>query len=68
MAEVKLKSKTHIGSGNYEWVYDCFCGIPAPLKEIKFTASGNQSQADQLALLECEDACSKSKNSSDKNI
>jgi hypothetical protein len=34
MATLTLKNKKHLGSGNFEYTFECFCS-PKPLKEIK---------------------------------
>lgn len=56
MAKITLKSKKHLGSGNFEYTFECFCS-PKPLKEIKVT-SGNDNEAKQLAQMECDEYCS----------
>lgn len=58
MATLTLKSKTHLGSGNFEYTYECFCS-PRPVKEIKVT-SGNDNEAKALAQLECDEYCARS--------
>jgi hypothetical protein len=57
MTQIKLKQKKHLGSGIFEYTYECFCG-PKPLKDIIVT-SGNDNEAKQSALEECDDYCSK---------
>jgi len=61
MGTITLKSKTHIGSGNFEYVYECFCGIPRPTSEIK-VVSGNDNQARQMAQNECDEHCDQENN------
>ena len=55
MATLNLRSKKHIGSGNFEYAYACFCS-PKPLKQITVTA-GNDDEAKQLAQQECDEYC-----------
>lgn len=55
MAKITLKDKKHIGSGNFEYTYECFCS-PKPVKEIKVT-SGNDNEAQTLAESECDEYC-----------
>lgn len=56
MGEIKFISKKHIGSGNFEYTYQCTC-VPSVLKTIKVT-SGNDNQAKILAQEECNEYCS----------
>jgi hypothetical protein len=55
MATITLKTKKHLGSGNFECTFECFCS-PRPLKEIKVT-SGNDNEAQALAQMECDQYC-----------
>jgi hypothetical protein len=55
IATVTLKNKKHLGSGNFEYTFECFCS-PKPLKEIKVT-SGNDNEAQALAQIECDQYC-----------
>jgi hypothetical protein len=55
LGKLIFKKKTHLGSGNFEYTYDCFCS-PRPLKEIKVTA-GNDNEAEQLAQPDCDEYC-----------
>lgn len=54
--KTEFKSRKHLGSGNYEWTYSCAC-TDTDSHEITFVASGNRSQADQLADIACEEKC-----------
>lgn len=58
MGELKFISKKHLGSGNFEWTYECTC-VPRPVKKIK-VASGNELEAKQLAEQECDEYCNTS--------
>jgi len=55
MGTLTLKQKTHLGSGNFEYTYECFCS-PKPLKDI-VVVSGNDNEAQQLAQGECDEYC-----------
>jgi hypothetical protein len=55
MGTLTLKNKKHLGSGNFEYTFECFCS-PKPLREIKVT-SGNDNEAQALAQLECDQYC-----------
>lgn len=55
MGEIKLKSKRNIGAGNVEYTYECFC-VPRSVKTIIVT-SGNQTEAQNLAQMECDEYC-----------
>ena len=46
------KDKKHLGSGNFEYTFEC-TKTDGTKKTIKVT-SGNDNQAKQLAELECE--------------
>lgn len=56
MEQLKLKSKRHVGSGNFEYTYQCFCD-PKPLKDIVVTY-GNSDEAEQDAQMQCDAYCS----------
>lgn len=55
VGKLTLKSKKHLGSGNFEYTYECFCS-PRPVKVIKVT-SGNDNEAEKLAQQECDEFC-----------
>jgi len=58
MGFLTLKSKKHLGTGNFEYTYECFCS-PKPVKDIVVVA-GNDSEARMLAQLDCDDYCQSS--------
>jgi hypothetical protein len=56
MASVTQKSKQHIGGGNFEYIFECFCKVPLPLVDITVVAA-NDNEAKALAQMECEQHC-----------
>ena len=56
MATVKQKSKKHVGSGNFEYVFSCKCDDGKDKSDVTVT-SGNDNQAKSLAELECAESC-----------
>ena len=64
MGTITLKSKTHLGSGNFKYIYECFCEVPRPITEIE-VISGNDNEAKAMAQSECDDRCSQIDNKSE---
>ena len=45
--------------GNFNWEYKCQCASGADKPNVTVT-SANKNEAEQLAQLECDDACGES--------
>lgn len=44
------------GAGNFEYTYECFCGVPRPKTTVVVTA-GNDNEGRRLAQTECDQTC-----------